>query len=261
MKELEILKKVIRDAGSAILEFYDEENIIQYKGENDPFTEADLASERVILKGVESFGYGVLSEESTDDLSRLEKEKVWIIDPLDGTKDFIQKTGEFTVMIALVENGELILGLVYQPIEDKLFYAEKGGGAFLEIKCGKAISINVSEEKDFSKMRMLVSRNHLKELEQNIAKELGIVTLVPCGSAGLKACLVASGEAELYLNTSDKTFEWDICAADVIVKEAGGLVLDLKGEVFKFNKKDVRNSDGFIVADDFLCSQVLNIIN
>ncbi len=246
MDELTLAKKVIRQAGKAVLGYYHKNYEIKVR-DKEPVTEADKDSNEIIINGLKKTGYGILSEETEDNSSRLLQEKVWIIDPLDGTSDFIKKTDEFCIMIGLVQNNEPILGVVYLPIEDKLYYAEKGNSAFLEAKSGKR-KIQVSKTKDFNRMRMLVSRNHLLPLEQKVAKNLDIKTIT-CGSAGVKICKIASGQAEIYINSSDKTSEWDICAGDIILTEAGGKITDMKGEKIKYNKKSTKNTKGFLVSN------------
>lgn len=259
-EELKLMKEVVRKAGAAAMVFYGKESGIRDKGDDNPVTDADLASEEVILEGLAHLNYGILSEETEDDLIRLEKERVFVIDPLDGTKDFIGETGEFTIMIGLVENGETIAGVVYQPVLDRLYFAEQGQGAWLEKEGGEPVKLSVSEIDDPAEARLLISRSHLLELEQKVARRLGIVKLVPCGSAGLKISLIASGEADIYMNTSDKTFEWDLSAAAVIIFEAGGVLTDMNGKKILFNKKNPRNLNGFVVTNNLLQGNCLAAI-
>ncbi|MBD3330882.1 3'(2'),5'-bisphosphate nucleotidase CysQ, partial [Candidatus Peregrinibacteria bacterium] len=222
--EFEVGARAIVRAGKRLLDFYKTDLSIEYKDDESPVTKADLASEAIILDELGEFDYPILSEESRGDLSRLEADLVWIVDPLDGTKDFIHHTGDFSVMIGLACKGESVLGLVYKPLEDKLYFAEKGKGAYCRDGEGRESRIKVSEVKKVEEIRLLVSRFHLLEVEKALVRDLGIHKTVESGSAGLKICKVAEGSAELYLNTSDKTAEWDICAADVILNEAGGRI-------------------------------------
>ena len=260
-KELEALKRALRAAGWAVMKFYGQEDLeVRDKGEDNPVSAADLASEKALLEVFSDFGYGLLSEESEDDLKRLKAERVWVMDPLDGTKDFINQTGDFTIMVGLVEAGEVILGGVYKPNEDRLFYAVRGEGAFVE-EAGKVRELRVSDRKESSNWRLLVSRFHLRDEEVELSKGLGITEMVKSGSAGLKACRVAADEADLYVNTSEgKTYEWDICAADLIVTEAGGKVTDLDGKVIAYNKRDPRNMRGFLVSNGLAHERVLREI-
>ena len=132
--ELKIAIEIAKEAGELLLQYYDTELSIETKENNTPVSNADLATNDFILKKLrEHFPYSILSEESVDDNNRLGKEFVWLVDPLDGTKDFIEKTGEFTVVIGLVQNNQLIMGVVYRPTTKELYYAQKGKGAFMEV--------------------------------------------------------------------------------------------------------------------------------
>ena len=263
MKDKEILNQVlnvIKQAGKMVMSFYNKDYQIKDKGNDSPVTEADLASEKIILKGLSKYDYGLLSEETEDDKTRLKKERVWIIDPLDGTKDFINKTGDFTIMIGLVENGQPILGAVYQPAKDILYYAIKGKGAYGQIKDQGVKKIKVSEVSDISKARFLGSRFHKSELETKVAKEFNITKIIPCGSIGLKAALIASGQADFNLNPSSHPQEYDVCAADIILHEAGGKLTDLKGKRYKYNQEDP-HINGYVVSSGLLHGQIIEYLN
>ena len=263
MKELKAVKKVIKEAGEEAMNFYGDklDPDTHYKSEDSPVTKADLASEEVILDKLKKFDYGILSEETSQENDRLNQDKVWIIDPLDGTKDFLQQTGEFTIMIGLVENGESVLGAVYRPSKDVLYFASKDGGAYKQIGDKDPVQIFVSSDFEPEKMTMLVSRNHLLPTEQEVAEKLTIGKLKPCGSAGLKTSKIAEGNAEVYINSSDKTSEWDICASDIILSEAGGKITDTKGEEIAYNKEDPTNKLGFIVSNGEQHDQIIKIFN
>lgn len=255
MKELEIVKTAVQEAGEAILDIYESELEVNYKDDKSPVTSADLKAEAILFERLKNFGYPFLSEESVDDLGRLNAKRVWIIDPLDGTKDFIQKTGDFSIIVGLVEDGKPVLGVIYKPVGAKLYYAVRGEGAYL-VEKGQTRRLQVSKETDFEKFRMCVSRNHILPLEKKLSKKLGIKDLITSGSAGLKAALIAEGKSDLYINSSNKTSEWDVCAGEVIIKEAGGILVDLKGREIVYNKRHVKNMDGYI----FCNNQNLNLL-
>lgn len=259
MKELDILLETIKKAGQAAMAFYDDGNEVSYKDNESPVTKADLASEKVLLEGLQPFNYGVLSEETNEENDRLNKEKTWVIDPLDGTMDFIQKTGDFSIIVGLVENGQPVLGAVYQPVLDRLFYAMEGEGAFV-LEKGKKKVLKVSAVSQFSKMKLLASRNHLQEMEVNFSEKMNIKEFVKSGSAGLKVVKVASADGDIYMNTSDKTFEWDICGGSIIIEEAGGVITDMDGNKFIFNKKDPKNSKGFVVSNGQKHQEIIDIL-
>jgi len=253
---IEDIKEIARRAGERILECYDGDYKVAYKtpDKSSPLTVADLEANNIILDGLKGYGFSVLSEESADDKSRLDSEYVWIVDPLDGTRDFVGKTGEFCVMIGLVRNKRPVLGVVYEPAADRLYFAEAGQGAFRE-KDGRRERIRVSDEKDFGRMKILVSRSHLLEKEVRFAEKLRLEKKV-CGSAGLKLCRTASGGAEIYANTSDRTSEWDTCAGNIILTEAGGQIMDMHGGELTYNNPDPKHRNGFL-ASNGVCHQEL----
>jgi len=259
MKEIEILKKVIKEAGEAAMSFYDNPGV-NYKEDQSPVTGADLASEKVLLKALSKTGHSILSEESEDDLERLDSKKVWIIDPLDGTKDFIQKTGEFSVMVALVKKGRPILGAVYKPAERKLFYAEKGKGAFLEIEDSNIEKLQVSDISDPSLARMVVSRNHLKSEDAQVAESMKVAGFKKHGSNGLKIGQIAKQKADFFINTTGKMSEWDFCGPEIILTEAGGKMTDIYGEELVYNKEDPKMRGGMVASNGQFHDKIIEAI-
>ncbi|RMD59716.1 3'(2'),5'-bisphosphate nucleotidase CysQ [Candidatus Parcubacteria bacterium] len=259
-KEFQQAKKAVLAAGQAVIDIYQRESKelhITDKADRSPVTEADFKSEEIILNFLRPFNYGLLSEETDEENKRLSQEYVWIIDPLDGTKDFINQTGDFSIMIGLVWQGEAVLGLVYQPVQNRLYYGIKGRGAFLEEGRHKR-RLQVSDVQDFSRARLLVSRFHLREMEKHLKDKVQIGELVACGSAGLKIGHIAAGEAEIYVNSSNKTGEWDICAADIILQEAGGKITDIEGQKIIYNKPTPYNPRGFVATNGYLHSRVID---
>ncbi len=249
---------VIKDAGDAVMECYNRgNNKRNIKDDGSPVTEADLVSQKISLQGLEEFGYPIISEEREDNNQRLRHDKVWLVDPLDGTKDFLNRTGEFSVMIGLVENGEPVLGIVYQPVKDIFYYAKKGFGAYKCIGNGVPIKLKVSLENVLQKARIFISRNHALPAELEFAENLGITEIIPCGSSGIKVGLIASGEGEIYVVSSGNTGEWDTCAPDIIIHEAGGIMTDMQGRKLVYNKKLLKNENGFVVTNNLLHEDVI----
>lgn len=262
MNNLDILtevKLIIKQAGGAVLKFYYDGCEVDYKDDNSPLTQADLTSNEIIVSGLEKFGYGVLSEELTDNDLRLSKKRVWIIDPLDGTKDFVQKTDDFTIMIGLVEEGAPVLGVIYRPAKDELYYAVKNSGAFLQVGEKEPQRICVSRKSDIREARMLSSRFHESESENGMIRDLGIREKDICGSS-IKACMIARGGAEINFNSVPKTWEWDVCASDIILHEAGGKMTDTRGQGFVYNKKDPRNNYGYVASNGLLHGSVIGYL-
>jgi len=253
--------KAVKEAGKEVLKVYGSSDFsVRDKGDNDPVTKADLASEKIVLESLKKFDYGILSEESADNPERLNKERVWIIDPLDGTKGFIEKSGEFSIMIGLAENGVPILGLVYQPVEDKLYFAQKGQGAFLESREGVR-DLRVSETFNFKEVRPVVSRHHLSEEEARFIKKMRFRKMQKQGSIGLKIGLLAGGVADFCFYANPKTWEWDSCSPQVILEEAGGTMTDIRGEELTYNKKDPRNPNGLLATNSLLHKRVVEELN
>lgn len=258
------LKKYAFLSGKNILDYYGKDCEIMDKGNDSPLTKADLASNKILMEGLGKFGFPILSEEGKDDKARLNAKYAWIVDPLDGTKDFMQKTNEFTVMAALVKRRENdqyrpVLGLIYQPVAAISYYAISGQGAWMGKNGCTPRGIEVSPETDWEKITMLTSRNHSTELEKKIAEKLKIKNIKACGSS-LKACLIAEGRGHVNFNAAPFTWEWDVCAADLIVHEAGGKFSDINGDKIFYNKKNPRNKQGYIASNKAVHKEiVLNI--
>ncbi|MDZ7799148.1 MAG: inositol monophosphatase family protein [Patescibacteria group bacterium] len=256
MEEINLLKKAVKKAGRVALNYYHSKNIIHEDGYT-PLTKADFASEKVLISELKKTPYKILSEHQ-DNKERLKENKIWIIDPLDGTKDFIQKTGEFSIMAALTQNNKPIIGAIYQPVTKKLYYAQKDKGAFLKQGRNKPIKLSVSNNTDFTDMSLLVSRNHLLPGEIKLCENLKIGKKIPYGSAGLKAALICEQKADIYLNSSDQTGEWDIGAAEIIFKEAGGKITDMLGHDLKYNKKKPINKQGFVLSHKLVHKKIIS---
>jgi 3'(2'), 5'-bisphosphate nucleotidase len=258
MDKLIIAKNLSLVAGEEILNIYSSGDFgTTEKSDKSPLTKADLTANEVIVStlGKAFPDFGILTEEESDDLSRLDKEYVWIIDPLDGTKEFIKRNGEFTVNIGLCKNGEPVLGVVYAPAKDELFFAEKSKGAFYQK--GKEISkITASNKSKISDMTLACSRSHSGEKEASIQNLF--VEVIPTGSS-LKGCLIAKGDADAYFRFGP-VHEWDICAMDAILRGAGGLLTDFSGNPIKYNQKDTLIK-GFLASNGKIHGELLRLAN
>jgi 3'(2'), 5'-bisphosphate nucleotidase len=239
-------------ASEKILAVYYQEGAILVKKKTDdtPLTEADLLSHDTLLEGLQSLTptYPVVSEESAS-LSfeqRQQWSRYWLIDPLDGTKEFIHRTDEFCINIALIENHKPILGMIYAPATGRCAYAIAGAGAF-EIHESKHIPLH-TKHYDRACVRLAMSRFHGEKKFLPFVQEAENYQIIPCGSA-LKFILVAAGEADVYLRFG-QTSEWDTAAGQCIVEEAGGKVIDLQGNVLQYNTKESLLNPEFIVMGD-----------
>jgi 3'(2'),5'-bisphosphate nucleotidase len=223
-RELETAIALARAAGAKILEYYALEIIAEQKTGVDNFSEpvtiADKTASRMIVEGLTAAfpTDAILSEEEADNMkTRLVAEKVWIIDPIDGTWGFIKKDGDFGVQIGLTERGEAILGVVFLPAHDELFYAAKGEGAFLVKGDGAPERLQVSEITDFTRMNLASSRNHRSPKMHRIITDFGFRREIQRGSVGLKVGLIARREADIYIHLSPRTKFWDSCAPQIIL--------------------------------------------
>ena len=180
---------------------------------------------------------------------------IWIVDPLDGTSDFIDKTGEFTVMIALVQNQKPILGVIAWPTEKTLFIAQKNSGAF-RYSNGEWNKISVTKIDELSKCRMVGSRHHLSDKEKEFIKKIGIKNFTSIGSS-LKVGKISSGEAEAYITTTNKMKEWDTAASYCIISEAGGIMTDMVGDELTYNKKNVYHENGILVTNGLIHKKII----
>lgn len=238
---------IAKKAGEITMDLYNCKYAIEEKENRTLITDADKSSHEFLVKKLMPYGFPIISEEGLVDGNDLSH--TWIIDPLDGTSDFIQQTGQFSIMIGLIDAyGSSVLGVVYAPFLDELYYAEKNGGAFAckpQRDC-ESEQISVSKRK-MNGGTILVSRNHLGKIEQKVAKKNHMIQ-VPMGSSGLKMCRIAKGDAELYINSSDKSGIWDVCAADVIIREANGYIMNLKNHQIVY-EGDYLLRNGYIVSN------------
>lgn len=240
-------------AGALIRAIYTTNYTIDYKGKDSPVTVADRdANQKIheLLQGTFPT-YGWLSEETADSPARLTCQRVWVVDPMDGTKEFIQKIPEFAVSIALIEEGKPILGVVYNPIEDRLFWAVQGQGAW----CGEQ-RLHVSQTAQLADATILNSRSETKRGEWSAFEPLFHTR--PTGSIAYKLSLIASGEADATFTLVPKN-EWDICAGTLLVEEAGGTVSHLDGRPVVFNQPKTL-LQGLIAGNNRLYPQLLELI-
>ena len=243
-----IAKKAALEAGKEIIKIYESGNFsIEAKSDDSPLTIADKAAHKVIVSYLEQTGIPILSEEGRDIPfeERASWEHFWMVDPLDGTKEFIKKNGEFTVNIALVHNSKAVLGVVYPPVTGELYWAVKGDGAFKESD-GLVKKLNTTKKSLWeSGIKVVASRSHMSIETKKYLNQFKNAEVVSKGSS-LKFLLVASGEADLYPRFAP-TMEWDTAAAHAIVSEAGGrIVLEDEATPLTYNKESLLNPS-FIV--------------
>lgn len=249
-KELQEAINVGRKAKDLVMEIYRHTFEVEIKDDNSPVTTADKKSDEYIRNYLASVfpTHAFLTEESSDNKSRLNNDYVWIIDPVDGTKDFVAKDDEFAINIALSYKHKIVVGVVVVPAYDEIYYASENNGAFYQKSMQKPVKIHVNDKKD--NVTVLTSVFHFTEEEQAIIdrhkKQIG--SIIAKGSS-LKPCLIAKGEAEVTIRTTSHTKEWDTAAPQIVVEEAGGVFLDLLGNEIRYNRDDVYNRNGYIAAN------------
>lgn len=247
--ELEATLYTIRMAAKMISDGFFSQYSIHKKDDGSLVTSIDKEVDSFIRDTLSKMfpHYGLLTEESKDDLSRINKEFVWIIDPIDGTEEFVKRQYEFVVNIALCRNHEIVLAAIMEPISRELYYAIKGEGAFL-IKDGLTKRIHVSH--NLINLTCLTSPFHVSEEEKKYLKEHAEkFNTIEYRGAAYKACLIASGQADVSYRLSANTKEWDTAAPQLLIEEAGGVFFDKYRNKITYNRYDVRNLDGFVMLN------------
>lgn len=255
------LLPVARAAGDAVMATYRHgSSEVSYKADASPVTEADLASHRLLSIHLAQLlpGCQVVSEEDPASLVyRQSAGRFWLIDPLDGTKEFIARNGEFTVNIALIEEGRSTLGVVYAPAIDALYWGGAGLGTFRCIG-GETGAIKVSPARAGEAHRVVASKSHMNGATQAMIERLGDVSLVQAGSS-LKFCRVAEGEADIYPRLAP-TCEWDTAAGQAVLEGAGGVVVGLQGMPLQYGKPDVLNPFFIATSDPCQVGSILALV-
>ena len=237
-------------AKKKIMEIYNQGFDVEIKSDNSPVTIADKSADEIIRNYLhEKFPtHAFLTEESTDNLDRLNNDFVWIVDPVDGTKDFVAKDGQFTTNIALAYKHKLVVGVVIAPAIDEMYYASLGNGSFFVKNGEKPVKIHVNDK--INDLTMLISVFHFTEEEQAlIDRHSDRIKHVMKKGSSLKPCAIAHGLAELTFRSSSNTKEWDTAACQIVVTEAGGYFVKPNGEEILYNREDVYNRGGYIVAN------------
>jgi 3'(2'),5'-bisphosphate nucleotidase len=258
--ELDVALRLAHQAGEAIMEHYQMGLDVDRKAHDEPVTLADRVADDLITAGLRAAfpEDGLLSEESDDDLSRLGKERVWIVDPLDGTTEFIAETGEFAVQIALTVDAQPALGVVYRPATGQTFYAVKGEGAY-QVHDGRKVRLRVSTASDPAQMCLVASRSHYSAFIEAARQTLDISMVKRVGSVGLKVALVAQGACDLYLATTVAK-EWDLCAPHALLLEAGGVLTNLCGELPVYNKAEPVGCAGLVASNGLAHGQIVETL-
>jgi 3'(2'), 5'-bisphosphate nucleotidase len=263
--ELSVSLELAREAGAAILDFYEGPLDIEHKtnaDDREPVTQADKVANEIIVSRLqrEFPDDGILAEESVDTEHRLDKSRVWMIDPLDGTTGFIEGNGDFAVQIGLTEDGECVLGVVYQPLTDVLYRAVRGGGTWIERPDFEPEQGRVSDHREISTMRLAASRSHPSPRMDKVLQAFGLREKILRGSVGIKVGLIVEQQCDLYVHLSPRTKQWDTCAPEVILNEAGGCITDLFGRPLRYNHVDVQNRNGVVASNGISHNRIVELL-
>ena len=231
-----VLVAAVREAGALALRHFEAGVESWEKKPGDPVTEADLAVDALLRRRLAGArpDYAWLSEESEDDLARLDRRRVWVVDPIDGTRAFVKRRPQFAVCAALVEDGRAVLGAVFNPATDEMFEASAGGGAFLNGE-----PIKTTNKKGLAQARLLASRRTFENREWiELAPGADFTSM---NSIAYRMALVAAGRFDATVSLSPKS-DWDIAAADLVVHEAGGICTSAGGGEFGYNRRSTRHA-------------------
>ncbi len=259
MTELDIAVELTKKAGQRIIEIYDAGDVIAWQKSDRTFlTQADVDSNDIIVDELKKIfpSHAILSEEEEDNRSRLSNEHLWIFDPLDGTSDFRSRTGDFAVMIAYAHKNEPVFGVVYVPVRDQLYTAEKGKGAFLT-ESGSTRRLRVIPRLLEESVIVLSRKEFTPEEAQEVGRKYGAKGAIQSGSFGVKVGLIAEGKADFYINNDTNAGEWDSAAPGLILKEAGGTITDYDGKLLAYNKPDPHLPRGAICSTGRIHEDIL----
>lgn len=262
-RELEVVMALARAAGVVVMQFRGGELRVEMKVGDEPVTVADRQASALLVAGLEGAFPDdvVISEEKEDDLARLSSPRVWYIDPIDGTKDFIAGRPGFSVMIGLTEGHRPVLGVVYQPATDRMYWAAPGAdgvaASWMLQPGGPPVRLAVSGIRDAAQLRLVASASHRTKTIDEVKTALGIADEIQVGSVGLKLALIALGERDLYVNPAAKCKAWDTCAPEAILEAAGGILTDVHGDPVRYDLPDLACRSGLVASNGHVHRDVL----
>ena len=259
-REIGEAARIARKAGEILMDVYATDFRVAYKAEADPVTEADTRANAYIVNELEKAfpGDGIVAEETEDRSDALKGGRCWYVDPLDGTKEFVARNGEFSVMLGLAIDGVATAGVVYRPDNDQLYSGVVGDGAYLEQR-GVRSALGVSTVANPRDLKLVVSRSHRNRAVGDLVTQLGITQETTCGSVGLKAGLIAERKADLYVHIADRSSMWDACGPEAVLKAAGGRFTDLAGNPYRYSGTDMRNRNGILACNAAAYDAVLPV--
>lgn len=270
-RDLDVAVRLARKAADAAMAHYRPGVAVDYKhgDPSDPVTQADRDANAVLVQGLAEAcpGDAILAEESAAShayAGRAQARRLWCIDPIDGTREFVARSGHFAVMVGLAIDGQARLGVVLQPTQNTVFAGYLGDHgtkvAWMQVGSGTQRPLAVSGPTEAAHARLVVSRSWRSRGVQAVAAQLDITQMLPWGSVGLKMAVLAQAQAELYISASNKTHEWDACGPEAILRAAGGTVTDLAGGQLRYNKPTTQTPRGIVASHGPLHAQALQAI-
>ncbi len=246
-RDLDLAETIAREASEILMRYYRSDYRVEAKAGGEPATEADrAANEHIVARLQEHFpNDGILAEESADPAAIVGKRRVWMVDPMDGTKEFTRHLTEFAVMIGLVVEGTPVLGVVAQPAEETVYRGIVGEGAE-RVHPDGVDTMRVGTTSELAELTLICSRSHLPEIVERMKDELGISRMLQSGSVGLKIGKIGTGVCDLYLQPASGTKLWDACAPEAILHAAGGRLTDFDGRPIDYDPHDIVNRRGLL---------------
>lgn len=260
-READAVLEILGTAGGIVSGYFAQDTAVEFKDGDEPVTVADRECSAFITSKLRDMfpDDGILSEEELDTTERLHKERVWIIDPLDGTKEFVMGLQEFVIMVGLAIQGKPCLGIVLQPTSGLVYLGVPGTGTWVH-RDGRTRPAGIGHRDEPAPLRAAVSRSHMTELMETCLDEAGFAERTRIGSAGLKAGLVAEGRADCWFHASVGLKEWDVCAPHAVLEAAGATVTDCWGRDRRYNQADYHLRHGLIASSGHRHAQLLGHI-
>jgi 3'(2'), 5'-bisphosphate nucleotidase len=259
-QEIENLLKEIKHAGLAALQINNSDFRVDTKSDESPVTEADHLVSRILVKYIkEQFPTDLVVSEEVPEKVKGESDRVWYIDPIDGTKDFVQKNGEWSVIVGLAHQGRPVFGAIYQPQSDILYYGLDGRGAFCRVG-EREQKISVRHFETFNACIMVSSRNHPSPRLAAFIEKIGVGQKYIHGSVGIKIGHVAEGRADVYINVAGKANTWDYCGPDAILREAGGVLLTFQGNQISYSPWQHQVTEPIIAASKDFATAIRQVL-
>ena len=267
-RELAVAVSLARKTGRVVMDVYATDFAVDWKGANDPVTDADRRGNDLIVQGLrDAFPEdAVVAEESTRPVSPAapsDAARVWYVDPLDGTKEFVAGNGEFSVMIGLAIDGRAHLGVVYRPDNDVLYTGVVGAGAWMEqhgTRAAMAITARDAARDAGRPLTLAISRSHRHPLADRMARAIGVGKETPLGSVGLKIGMIARGDADAYVEPGSATGLWDACAPDAILRAAGGQFTTILGQPVAYGGPPFNNPHGLLATNGFCHERIVRAL-